>query len=599
MSLFPARAVATGKGIMARDSAEDRIDAERLRLIDSIYEAVLRPEHYDSFMADWAAHLDRAAARLGELRIGSGPESRTLDDPLIAAHFRRAFEMLERMGRGPAAAGAQRLTDTSAQPSVVLGADGALRHAAPDAATILGPQAEDPAVLDRALAPDSALRLRAMLAGMRRAPVVGQLAVLTLAEPEAGGPGLLVARTRRDARGGVELAVSPLVLRWSAAVAAALAGSFRLTPRELELVRDLAEGLDLATMAAAGGRSLNTLRAQLKSVFHKTRTGSQADLLRLVAALILYSPEPGDPVPAEPATDWGRQRSIPGHDGQPVPVHLIGPEDGRPVMFVHGMLDGVAVTRRIGRALAEAGLRLIAPVRRNFGQAPPDPRVREAPEVFARDAEAVLAALGPGRVVLLGHMAGAVPAFAAAARLGARAAGLVNVSGGVPIRSVRQFALMSPRQRAVAYTARFAPALLPAILRAGIAQIDGQDAAAFMAALYPEGSRDREVVADPEIAAAIIEGYRFSVAQGEQAFRIDSWHVTRDWSELADRCPCPVRLIHGADDRVVHPRSVQDFAQEPDRRGRVTLDLVEGKGQLLFYVDPGRVLGAVARAFGD
>lgn len=603
------------------------IDPERARLIDSIYEAVLRPEHYDVFMADWAAHLDHAAAELMALRSANAAVAETLDDPLIEVHFNRAFAILERMGRGPATEAAGGVTDATAPPLLIVDRSGVLRAVSTGAAQ-QGPFGSEPTLASvlEALEPDSARRFRALFEGLRRAPVVGQMAVLELsglpegtdnaqakgapakvapakvapdsaAQPEAEALSrLVVALTRRDALGGVELALCPLALRWSATVSQALTGSFRLSPREIDLVRALAAGQDLAAVARSTGRSLNTLRAQLKSVFQKTRSGSQAELMRLIAALILFVPGTFTNPPAEALSgvappDPGRLEMIPGHDGQPVPVHFIGPQDGRPVIFVHGMLDGIAVTRHIGRALQAAGLQLIAPERRNFGQAAPDPDVRGAPDIFARDLEAICDGLGLDRVLILGQMAGAVPAFATAARLQGRAAGVLNISGGVPIRSLRQFALMSPRQRAVAYTARFAPALLPAILRAGIAQIDGKDAEAFMAALYPEGSRDREVVSDPEVAATIIDGYRFSVAQGEQAFRIDSWHVTRDWSALVAACPVPIRLIHGALDPVVRIETVRDFAATSNR---ITLDEWPDEGQLLFYSQPQRVLAVAA-----
>lgn len=571
------------------------LDAERARLIDSIYEAVLRPEHYDTFMDDWARHIEQAQARLGALRVSAGPERATLVDPVIEAHFRRAFDMLERMGRGPAGT-APTLPDPVGRPVLCLRRRGAIEVPGPEGAALFGLSPDLAAVL-AALEPDSAQRLAAMAAALDRAPAAGQFAVLALAGSggSEGGAGLLAARSQRGPTGEVELVVRHLRLAWTGALESILSQTFGLSPREIDLVRGLSQGSDLVGLARATGRSHHTLRAQVKSVFQKTRTASQADLMRQVAALILYGGTGGAPAAPNAGTDWGEARQIALPGGRQMPVHLIGPPDGRPVVFVHGMLDGIAVTRRIGEELAALGLRLVAPVRANFGAAQPDDRVREAPEVFARDMAEVLGALGIERTLILGHMAGALYAFAAAARLDRRVAGVVNVSGGVPIRSVRQFALMTPRQRTVALTARFAPALLPAILRAGIAQIDGKDASAFMAALYADGTRDRAVVSDPDIAGAIVEGYRFSVAQGEQAFRIDSWHVTRDWSALVTASRCPALLLHGAHDPVVHADTVRAFAEGSNR---ITCEVAADEGQLQLYSAPRRILARIA-AFGD
>lgn len=567
------------------------LDAERARLIGSIYEVVLRPEHFDSFMADWSAFVDQLARRLGELRVSDGPSARQLEDPVIEAHFRRAFALFERMGRGeavlpPAGDGREAL--------VRLGRGGAVLDARPGASAVFGA----PVSLDTiraALEPDSARRLDACLAAADRAPASGRFSVLSLAEapPDAAlpGGGLVAAVTTRDPEGdGFVTEIRTLGIGWTPALSTILAASFRLTPREVDLVRELTRGGDLPAVALRSGRSLNTLRAQLKSVFAKTRTGAQPELMRLVAALMLNGPAAEARPDAAPGA--GQEIGVDVGDGRVMPVVVTGPENGVPVVFVHGMLDGLASLGFLGPTLQAAGVRLYAPMRANFGSSYADPRVREAPEIFARDLGAVLGALNLPRVVLLAHMAGCVPAYAAAARLGARVAGLAGVSAGVPITSIEQFATMTPRQRAVAYTARFAPALLPAVLRAGIAQIDSRNAGNFMTPLYPRGTRDRDVVERQGIAEAMIEGYRYTVAQGPRAFQIDSRHVTRDWSALVAGSDCPLCLIHGTQDPVVSYRSVQDFAEG---RARVRLVTIEGEGQLLLYARP----EAVMRSVGD
>ena len=572
----------------------EALDAERARLIGSIYEVVLRPEHYDSFMEDWSAFVDNAARRLGELQIGDGPSARQLEDPVIEAHFRRAFALFERMGRGetvvpPAGDGRG--------PLVRLGRGGVVLEAQPEAEALFG-GAVSAAAIRAALEPASAQRFTVFLSAFDRAPASGRFAVLALAEPPEGaalpGGGLLAMVTSRDASGeGFVAELKTMSIGWGPALSAILAESFRLTPREVDLVRELTRGGDLPAIALRTGRSPNTLRAQLKSVFAKTRTAAQPELMRLVAVLMLHGPDAE--TRAEPLHPEGQEVIVDVGDGRLMPVVIVGPEDGVPVVFVHGMLDGLACLGLLGPALQAAGLRLYAPMRANFGASYADPRLREAPAQFARDLEMVLGALNLPRVVLLGNMAGAIYAYAAAARLPRAVAGLAGVAACVPITSIEQFASMTPRQRAVAYTARFAPALLPAVLRAGIAQIDSRSAENFMTPLYPRGTRDREVVDRQGVAEAIIEGYRYTVAQGQKAFQADAWQVTRDWSALVAGSDCPVHLIHGTLDPVVSYRSVSAFYAA---RPRAHLVPIEGEGQLLLYARADAVLrevGAFAR----
>jgi len=60
---------------------------------------------------------------------------------------------------------------------------------------------------------------------------------------------------------------------------------FSLTPAELRLVTALARGHDLQSTAALLKLSVGTLRVHLKSIFEKTNTGRQAELVWLLARL--------------------------------------------------------------------------------------------------------------------------------------------------------------------------------------------------------------------------------------------------------------------------------------------------------------------------
>jgi DNA-binding CsgD family transcriptional regulator len=62
-----------------------------------------------------------------------------------------------------------------------------------------------------------------------------------------------------------------------------LAGLFDLTPAEARVTRALAAGMPLDRVAAEFGLSVQTVRNQLASVFHKTGTTRQVELLRLIA----------------------------------------------------------------------------------------------------------------------------------------------------------------------------------------------------------------------------------------------------------------------------------------------------------------------------
>jgi DNA-binding CsgD family transcriptional regulator/PAS domain-containing protein len=62
---------------------------------------------------------------------------------------------------------------------------------------------------------------------------------------------------------------------------------FALTPAEAKLACAIGEGLDLARCAAKLGIGLGTVRTRLKTVFQKTGTHRQAELVQLIACLTL------------------------------------------------------------------------------------------------------------------------------------------------------------------------------------------------------------------------------------------------------------------------------------------------------------------------
>ena len=331
----------------------------------------------------------------------------------------------------------------------------------------------------------------------------------------------------------------------------------------------------------------------MKTVFRKTGAFSQVDLVRLIATISTVVPIEGAIEGELARVDTGKPSTIGLRDGRRMSVNIHGPDDGAPVVFIHGMLDGSGATQRLSQLLADYRIRLICPVRPCFGRSDPCTDKAAAPENFAADLLEVLDQLGIDRAGVLGHMAGSVYAFAAAAILPDRISSVTNVSGGVPIVSIRQFNLMKRRQRLVAVTARFMPTVLPWILGPGISQIKTGGEWAFMNALYEDAPQDHLVASDPSVFPILRQGYHFTVEQGHLAFEIDAAHVTRDWTAYVEATRQPVHLIHGAIDPVVHVDSVRDFQR---RHPSIRMEVHPDAGQLLFYEYPELVIGRLAQS---
>ena len=130
--------------------------------------------------------------------------------------------------------------------------------------------------------------LDAALAGTTVPTHDGDQLTLSIARPSGQRALGLVIRclARRQRASGENHTALAVFINDPDATAPALVGVLQrvygLTPRETEFTRMLAEGLDLERIAALSGVTKETARSRLKSVFAKTGTHRQAELLRLV-----------------------------------------------------------------------------------------------------------------------------------------------------------------------------------------------------------------------------------------------------------------------------------------------------------------------------
>lgn len=565
--------------------------------LEAIYRTAVTPESYDQLMALWQEQLEKAIGGLDPAQLADARGQDLIDLSPALAHFNTSLQILEQLGRR---SGATSLQMGTASEGLHVALDGngrivwlnarAARRFSLRAGMTIDRLPLGPAALERLHRGLGDMAMQARIESVH--PPRAQLLAL---QDEAGTLHHLVAQPMILPDGSPQMVLRSATARWSPLLADMLRESFELSDSELGIVALMIEGLDLPDIAQTRGRQLSTVRTQLKAILRKTGTHSQPQLLRLVLGLAAHLPMPGAAGQAQRDVHFLTLRS-----GRRMPFHRIGPARGRPVLFLHGMLDGIGITAEMGRELARRNIQLIAPERPFFGSAPgiddaalpPGAGLpRDAVQLFAADLEELCTYLGMEDVVIIGHMAGALYAFGLARHAPARVRGIVNVAGGVPIASVRQFAAMSARQRLVAYTARYTPTALPFILRAGIRQIDAGGEYRFIQALFADSVRDRGVAQLPEVMDILRDGVRYAVAQGYHAFELDSYQVVRDWSPLADSTACPVHLVHGRHDPVVSSDSVLGFATRLGTRAR--LHLIEDGGQLVYYAHPAQVMDAV------
>lgn len=558
-------------------------------LVESIYRISLEPHAYDDFMEQWESHISKAVETLRDLQSQAEKSNSNPYVPEIEKHFEIGFRLLEELGRSSLASYFGDDEDLGGAPRMLINAKGNIVWFNGRAANLFNISRSTHIDMLNVEATSQTVLVR-LLDGLQAAnkePV--RSAVVRIMSSGEGRPVYLLSKPTRDRNDENLLLLEELSVGWPAGMDRMLTDAFRLSQAELEIAALIAEGFSALDVATQRGSSLATVRTQIKKILGKTGARGQADLVRVLHAMIRVC-ETEEPERSK-AKRIAPKRTVLVRN-RAMPVEILGAPDGDPIVMMHGMLDGCVLSRDMHKLLMQHGLKMVAPTRPWFGEAEGDKgAVPSAMTRFAEDVEAMCDEFKIDRPVLMGHMAGSLYAFATAARMGDRVRGIVNVSGGVPIISQDQFRAMSRRQRLVAYTARYTPSLLPFILRAGIRQLDYGGEKNFANALYENSEFDRAALENPEVFDIVRAGYHFTVAQGHRAFETDAYHVVRDWTEMLEASRAPVICIHGAHDPVVTIQSVRDFAARYPER--VTLQELSDTGQLVLYRKPDTVVRAL------
>jgi pimeloyl-ACP methyl ester carboxylesterase/DNA-binding CsgD family transcriptional regulator len=561
-------------------------------LVGYVYRMAADPRSYDDFMERWEAYVADAMRNPEFLEFESG-------GPLIGStsfagglsqHFQLGFQLLGQLGRKATNPNPEDFDET--RTVLLMDSGGRVVWFNGAAGRVLG--ITEKTTLDTIpMGVEPRNTFKNVLAAFRAGSESNVPSVLPLTTTN-GGSTLIAVSIVRDSSDQPAILFRELRPGWRREASDILRNDLGLTQSEIDVVRLMTEGQNVQEIAEAKSNSVETVRAHVKSILSKTGARSQTELVRLAMTILRLVERTAREKPAhfQSPTESFEVKT----GGRSIPVDVFGDPNGRPVIYFHGMLDGCTVTRRMNELLVQGGLKLIVPFRPSYGPAAAPPgSARDATRMVALDILKVASDLKIQRAVLLGHLGGSVYAFAAAAALGDRVARIVNVGGCVPIVSNEQINQMSTRQRLVAWTGRYVPALLPFILRAGIRLLDNGGEEQFALALYRSSKPDRDLLNDPEIHEIVVRGFRLCVAQGHGAFQTDGWQIIQDWSDLVRRTSHPIDLIHGDKDPVVSIKSVRAFAQTYS--DRTTLTIARGSGQLVLHSDPQTIVRTLVRGF--
>ncbi|NVK13724.1 MAG: alpha/beta hydrolase [Rhodobacteraceae bacterium] len=537
------------------------------QVVAAIYETMIRPEQFDRFTPGAQDGPGAATAR-------GAPKGRPRAAPVLQAHFARAAEIQEQQWQraGRPHPGAYSGNCSRFWLLAEARADGGLLNASQRAARQLTGTVPLPSALG--LTKAAAELWQSYLEDVS----CGDFSwrdVLLLASRTPGEQFLCRPVRLSGADASVAVMAERLEGGWTAEAAVPVAAALGLQDSDLAPLKETAD--------SAGGK----VDSWLQQAVDRAGAPGPAELIRLAAFLMNehsrdLAVSRGEVLPPS--------RTFEDSAGRCSQYFRLGAETGQPVIFVHGMLDGIAPLQRLQPQLRTLGFRVYAPMRRGYGGSVPLKRREDPAEAFVQQLIALMAHENLQRPVLLCHRGGALYGFIAASRLDSRIAGLVAAASNCAISSPRQFSGLSGYAWLVAQAATRANWLLPVLMRGWAAALRWYGHKTLLQIQTRSGSKERTRLSQLDLLQLLQQSQVLFQEQGGAGFMADVQMLRQGIrTGMPARVPRSV-FVHGGEDHVAPLSAVREMLHGlPDAR----LCISQEAGALLFYNFPELVLTAL------
>ena len=561
----PSSMVATTQAVRSRSHMSHT--HRYFEMLGAAYDVPAESDRFDVFLDAAMAYFfeDHTAGQLAEdvpRHFG--------EDSLLEAHAERIRLLIEEASRLESA-GADRfhaVLDVSARTGQVTGN-------AP-AAQLTGQSF--PCRLD-----DLPLNVEALAEIRRTARMVHVQDRVILAKVETDQVRACLALIQRpkDAPDLVQVSLSHV--DWSPELMARLREAFGLTQSETQVLEGYLGQLSQKEIAQQRARSLETIKGQSKSILRKTGCARMSDVVQLCASIAFLMRQLPDGAPATSGETWATpvrgmyELARPG--GRRLAWYQAG-SGQRPVLFIHGYMQGPFFTPGFLSRLTRSDLHFVAPSRPGFGHSSPSRGRGDYVRTVVEDALALVDELGLETVSLCVHHGGAPHGFRIARALGDRLAGMLVVGGTIPFDDVAHPAHMNPQTRFAAMATRHAPSVMRMALSVGLPVYRRRGTKAFLTTQYQRSPLDMETLEDPVLLKVQSEGLYHAVEQGTETWVRDGRSVMADWTDDLDGVSAPYTWLKAGDDTVVSTEHVEALLAD---RPNATLKVLPGHALNLLH----------------
>lgn len=564
-------------------------DEAKAEIVDRLYEVALDPIRLEDLLDVWEA-------RIAPLRAGASDSA--IEDAELETHVGRASVFLDRFEATRPDGGYRPLLDEVPRRAAFVSDGHAIVAFNAVAAEVLG-LAEgdglgelpfDPADLETLGA-----EIRQIASGRG-----GKVATLRIRRSQGGAPVILrLSRVESAHKKPLALVLST-ELAWPAGFDETVQEAFGLTRAEAEIVQGICLGHPVREIARRRRRSAETVRTQLRSILAKTETHSQSELVRVVLGLMDVASIPpgrsGRGPGGRPAAEVA-MRTLRLGDGRSLDWIEFGAADApgtAPVLYMHLDYGLIRWPRRAEREAARRGLRIVVPVRAGYGGSSPVPRGADHVTAVALDYAAVLDHLGLSRAAVLALGADLRFALKLSLLRPDLVTGILGCAAQLPLSTAAQYERMDKWQRFILANARYAPKVLPFLVKAGFSLARRLGKERFFAQVNGGSPADMATFADPEVREAVLRGSDVTLSDAysaHEAFAQECLSCERDWSDLIHAARVPVRLLQGDQD----PQTpVQTVREQMALFPALDVTFLPGTGQLLFFREWRRALDELA-----
>ena len=367
-----------------------------------------------------------------------------------------------------------------------------------------------------------------------------------------------------------------------------------LSETELALTQFIVSGRSVNEFAETRGRAVGTARNQLKAIQRKLGIASQTELVSLYAGFANSLELQRFAVSRSDTPAFGHTQVL--EDGSTMEFTRYGKAGGRPVILLHGAIEGPFMPQNVQAAAHAAGLELFVPWMPFYSDTDRSREPGERIERFVTRLDQFCEALQIECCGLLACSVSCAYGFAAAKRLPHRFVGLVAMALPIPLDEIEQLEDVNPIWRAPLVLGRSAPGVVDMLVRAVVRLSMRGEAHRYFDRLLQNAPLDHATLHRPDVAAVVRKAFTSRPDKAQRAMAHALLVQCVDWRDWLVEHRNPVRIVIGAHDSVHKPETQVAFCK---KHGFTPVGPLTHLGGFSLFQDPARVFAEINMLMDD